>query len=152
MKNLTQLQELDISGNRLSGKIPAFFASFTELKKLSISQNNFTDTVPVFLEDLPALNILEILNNEFNFDGIEALVNNNSIHKFKYQSQRKIKLHQTSNVLSVYAGSILSNNTYKWFKDGVLIATIVGDSTYTPTSNGAYTVQVTNSIATKLIL
>jgi hypothetical protein len=52
----------------------------------------------------------------------------------------------------VYAGGTLSNNTYKWFKDGSLVATRQGDSTFTPTQGGAYTVEVTNAVAWQLTL
>jgi hypothetical protein len=53
-----------------------------------------------------------------------------------YEKQRRIAVHQNNNTLSVYAGGTLSNNTYKWFKDGALVSTINGDSTFTPTAAG----------------
>ena len=52
----------------------------------------------------------------------------------------------------MHAGGTLSNNTYKWYNNGSLVATIAGDSAYIPTASGDYYVNVTNSIATELIL
>ncbi|MGI8951329.1 MAG: T9SS type A sorting domain-containing protein [Chitinophagaceae bacterium] len=66
--------------------------------------------------------------------------------------QKKIDLHLNNNILSVYAGGTLSNNTYKWFKDDHFFKTVVEDSTLTVTQSGAYTVHVLNSVATKLVL
>ena len=83
---------------------------------------------------------------------METLVQNNQLDSFEYSRQRPIDIHQNNNVLSVYAGGTLSNNTYKWFNNGVLAATITGDSTFTPTASGNYSVEVTNSVATELTL
>ncbi len=43
------------------------------------------------------------------------------------------------------AGGHLSENTYRWYKDGNLVATKTGDSTFTPATPGDYSVTVTNS-------
>jgi len=107
---------------------------------------------PSFLAALPKLKWLNLLHNHYTFDGLETLVPNNNFDTLKYERERIIDLHQTNNTLSVYAGGTLSNNTYKWFKDGAPVSTITGDSTFTPTAGGAYNVEVTNSIATALTL
>ncbi len=96
--------------------------------------------------------MLSITRNHYTFDGMETLIQNNNIDDLWYYSERTIYLHQTSNTLAVYAGGTLSNNTYKWFRNGSLAAIKQGDSTFKPTQTGNYTVQVTNSIATKLTL
>jgi hypothetical protein len=70
----------------------------------------------------------------------------------RYEMQKTIPVHQNGNILSVYAGGTLSNNTYTWYKDGELATTITGDSTFTPLSGGDYNVETTNSIATQLTL
>ncbi len=59
-----------------------------------------------------------------------------------YHDQKKLVVHQTNNILSLYAGGTLSNNTYKWFKNGQLNRTISGDSTLQPSQSGAYTVRL----------
>jgi hypothetical protein len=69
-----------------------------------------------------------------------------------YTPQKLIPIHKNGNILSVSAGGTLSNNTYKWFRSGTLIATIKGDSVFHPAQSGNYVVQVKNSVATKLTL
>jgi hypothetical protein len=149
--NLKNLQELNLAHNYLKGSIPATFSGLSHLTTLNLTANRLLDTVPSFLANLPGLQRIYLRQNHFTFDGLEQLAQHN-FSIFEYDPQLKVYMNKTKDRLSVYAGGTLSNNTYKWFKDGVLTATIVGDSTYTPTSSGAYTVQVTNSIATKLTL
>jgi hypothetical protein len=150
--NLTNLTSLDLSqNNNLSGTIPASLSNLQHLRFFSINNDKFEGAVPVFLSSLPQLDTLEILFNYFNFDGIETLAQHN-FEVFEYFNQKKINIHLNNNILSVYAGGTLSNNTYKWYRDGALAATITGDSTFTPTGSGIYNVEVTNSVATKLTL
>ena len=61
--------------------------------------------------------------------------------------QRLGPITLNGNILSIYAGGTLSKNTYKWYRDGLPVATIVGDSTYRMTVPGVYGVYVTNSVA-----
>jgi len=141
-----------LTHNKLIGNIPSTFNNLTKLKKLTVRDNRLSGSLPSFLGTMPALKRLNILHNYYTFDGIEALAQNNNLDTFKYERERKIDIHQTNNTLSVYAGGTLSNNTYKWFKDGALVSTITGDSTFTPTAGGNYNVEVTNTIATELTL
>jgi hypothetical protein len=136
----------------LKDNIPTSFSKLTKLSILNIGNNLLSGEVPSFLRAFSDLKRLNIRHNHYTFDGIETLAQSNNLDLFAYEKERIIDIHQTNNTLSVYAGGTLSNNTYKWFKDGVLTATINGDSTYTLTNSGDYTVQVTNSIATALTL
>jgi hypothetical protein len=145
------LQYLILSYNNLGGAIPSTYSNLFNLQQLSLDRNKLKGPVPVFLEDLPDLQVLELDHNFFNFNGIETLAQHH-FTKFRYNKKHKIGLSFFPYKLSAHAGGTLSNNTYKWFKDGVLTATIVGDSTYTPTANGTYYAEVTNAIATKLTL
>jgi hypothetical protein len=149
--NCTSLTYLRLSNNKLTGNIPSTFSNLKNLEVLKLGYNFLSGTVQSFLSDLPKLKRLNILHNRYTFDGLEALV----LHKFdtlRYDDQRQIDLHQNNNMLSVYAGGTLSNNTYTWFKDGALVATIKGDSTFTPGASGNYNVLVTNAVATDLTL
>ena len=148
---LHYLKILSLSHNKLRGQIPSTFKNLKTLKKLYLSNNNLKDTVPASLASLPELNELYIQWNHFTFDGIEQLAQHN-FKEFRYDFEKKINIHQNNNILAVNAGGTLSNNTYKWFNNGVLISTINGDSTLTPTASGNYSVEVTNSIAAKLTL
>lgn len=59
-----------------------------------------------------------------------------------------LPLSNVGGVLAVDAGGTLSNNTYNWYKDGILITTIEGDNTYMPQEEGNYHCEVSNSIVT----
>jgi hypothetical protein len=149
--NCTSLTDLELANNKLTGNIPSAFDSLTRLEVLKIGYNFLSGTVPSFFSALPGLRNLDVVHNRYTFDGMETLVQS-KIDTLKYNFQRQINLHQNSDRFSVYAGGTLSNNTYTWFKDGALIATIKGDSTFTPTASGNYNVLVTNAIATQLTL
>jgi Leucine-rich repeat (LRR) protein len=148
--NLFHLDYVDLSHNKLTGNVP-LLRNFKNLKKINIADNDLINTRNSVHAQMLATRSADIWNNHFTFDGIEVLLQ----HDFKtlvYTPQKNIPLHQNNNMLSVYAGGTLSNNTYKWFKDGSLVTTNIGDSAFTPTQSGAYTVEVTNSIATELTL
>jgi len=70
----------------------------------------------------------------------------------EYTPQRKIYINANANLLSVSVGGSIHRETFKWYKDGSLIATISGDSTFTATENGTYSVVVTNTDLPYLIL
>jgi Leucine-rich repeat (LRR) protein len=147
--NLSKLQTLYLQNNQLTGRIPGSFEKLENLQRLNLSNNGLGTTQNDFL--FPDLIELEININHFTFDGIETLAMQNSL-SFTYSPQGVIPFHLNNNEFSVYAGGTLSNNTYYWFKDGSLIATIQGDSTFTPNQTGSYTVRIKNSIATALTL
>jgi hypothetical protein len=48
-------------------------------------------------------------------------------------------------MLSVSVGGSINHETFTWYKDGSLVATISGDSTFTATESGTYSVVVTNT-------
>jgi Leucine-rich repeat (LRR) protein len=151
---LVRLQFLNLSHNKLHGHIPASFRNLKKLREINIAGNELRN--PQTFDPgafNTALEHADIRSNHFTFDGIETLVQYAQYDfDLKYAPQKKIRLHQNTNKFSVYAGGTLSNNTYKWFKDGSLVATKQGDSTFEPTQSGAYTVQVNNAIATALTL
>lgn len=172
--NLTKLQYLDLAGNKLSGNIPASFGNFTNLvdlfllvnnlsgsipaelgnlkrlQYLDLAVNNLSGTIPYSLTRLAHLSGLDLERNSFTFAGMGSIAR--AFPFAFYSPQANIALHKNGNVLSVSVGSVLQNNTYKWYKGSKLIATINGDSTFTPTQNGNYSVAVTNSVATQLTL
>jgi hypothetical protein len=149
--NCSKLRILRLSFNGFTGNIPSSFSSLTSLRVLDVGSNNLAGSVPAFLTTLPKLRILGLMHNHYTFDGIEGLVQHD-FDTLRYWGQKKIQVHQNGNILSTYAGGTLSHNTYTWYKDGALAATITGDSTFTAPASGDYYVHVTNSIATALTL
>jgi Leucine-rich repeat (LRR) protein len=148
---LTNLKLLRLSHNQLTGNIPSSFSNLQSLEILGVGVNNLSGSVPAFLTTLPKLHILWLGHNHYTFDGMEDLVQH-PFDTLRYWNQREIPVHQNGNTLSVYAGGTLSNNTYTWFKDGFLVASIKGDSTFMATAGGNYNVLVTNAVATELTL
>ena len=69
-----------------------------------------------------------------------------------YAPQATVHLNRNGNKLWISVGGTPSNNTFKWYMNGILTATNIGDSTYTMTSNNKYWVVVTNSVARRLTL
>lgn len=170
-KNLINLYCFDVSGNKyLTGEIPSFFGNFTGLNYLRFDDNNFTGSIPQTFSNLKSLyefgvsrnkmygeipmlnfdtaftNDLSLFDNLFTFDGMEEIAKKYSFAE--YAPQGSTPLHKIGDKLSISAGGTLSNNTYTWYKDGSIIATTTGDSTYTVTATGKYWVHITNSIVT----
>ncbi|MBI3883037.1 MAG: hypothetical protein HY305_02155, partial [Sphingobacteriales bacterium] len=173
--NLTSLGTIDIRNNKFNGIIPSFLGDLPLLNWIFLANNQFKDTIPASLGKLP-LTILDLSNNlltgeipsslmahpladldirldanKFTFAGMEQVAQA-SIRYKKYAPQATIKLHQNENTLSVSAGGSLSNNTYRWYKNGNLLVTKTGDSTFSVNAPGNYYATVSNSIATALTL
>jgi hypothetical protein len=149
---LTALKYFNLSNNKLIGSIPQSINSLTKLKSLYLNNNQLSGAIPP-LTNLINLQQINIAQNQFTFDGMEAIANPNFADSSKYYSpQAIIAINQNGNVLSVSVGGTPNNNSYNWYQDGSLVATKVGDSSYTVTSNAQYNVVVTNAVATTLIL
>jgi Leucine-rich repeat (LRR) protein len=146
--NLTNLQTLDLSFNQLTS-LPPELKNLTNLRALYLYSNQLT-RLPLELENLNGLLHLDVRYNELTFDDLEEF--EKLFTSFYYSSQANIPLHQNGNTLFVLAGGTLTNNTYEWYKNGLLDTTIVADSTYIPEVRGNYSVSVTNKIATQLTL
>ncbi len=150
---LKKLVKLFLDNNNLSGNLSLQLNTFDQLTYFYIQNNKFSGTIPSdWGKNVSGGLILYANDNFFTFDGTETIAKGFNVY-FIYSPQGIITLHNAaSNKLSVSAGGTLSNNTYHWYKDGSLIANIIGDSTFTVSQTGNYYVAVTNSIATKLTL
>jgi Leucine-rich repeat (LRR) protein len=151
--NLINLQHLVLDFNQLTGDIPTSVGKLVNLRELNLSSNQLKGTIPS-LSNLHHLNdasgVLNLSHNGFTFSGMELIAK--TFPNAVYTPQKLIPMHKNGNILSVSAGGTLSNNIYKWFRNGTLIATIKGDSVFHPAQSGNYVVQVKNSVATKLTL
>jgi len=140
--------------NQLTGGIPTSVGKLVNLRELNLSSNQLKGTIPSSLSNLHHLNdvsgVLNLSHNGFTFSGMELIAK--TFPNAVYTPQKLISIHENGNSLSVSAGGTLSNNTYKWFRNGTLFATIKADSVFHPSQSGNYVVQVKNSIATKLTL
>jgi hypothetical protein len=154
--NMTSAAYILLDHNKLMGNIPSALGNLTAISFIFLSDNQLTGSVPTSLLNLPSYATVTLENNHLTFDGIEDIRKANSTINFTYFPQLNIPLKYTTQgafgKLSVHAGGTLSNNTYQWYKNNSLYATIVGDSTFIPTEEGAYFVKVNNSIVTNLQL
>lgn len=146
---LVKLIDLELSYNTLSGELPSTFNKLVNLKRINLQHNQLTQRSNVNIPDYPKNSYTVALQyNQFTFDGLEFIAEKYLFAQ--YDPQANTTIHQQGNVLSVYAGGTLSNNTYYWHKAGVDGSTqITGDSTFTPAESGQYYVNVTNSVVTQ---
>ncbi len=154
--NLTNLTDLELQENQLTGSIPSAISNLVKLMFLYLNNNQLSGSIPSIIGNSTSLGDVKLYENQFTFAGMEELVE--EFEGFRttliYDPQADITITNTSGILSVSAGGTLSKNTYNWYEDGTLVATKVGDSTYTVIGSDAnnYSVAVTNSIATALTL
>jgi len=154
--NLTDLYNLVLENNQLSGSIPPEIGNLTNLEYLYLNNNQFSDLPG--LSPLSSLWFLKIQENRFTFEDIEP---NITVPNFTYSPQAKVgeseyitKAVGSSVTFSVSVGG--TANQYQWFKDGIVITGATGTN-YTINNldigdAGSYTCQITNTIATELIL
>lgn len=168
--NLTNIQNFYCDNNNLSGEIPHTLGKWKYVSIISLTNNKLTGSIPQSLSRRKNIyqliltgNMIDALpipvdyvknqtfvdNNKLNFSDLEPVINNWNL---SYAPQKNISINQSSNILSVSAGGTLSNNTYKWYKNGILVQTKTGDSSFTTTGAGTYYATVTNSIVTNLTL
>ncbi len=134
----------------MSDSIPSTIGNLANLRTLNLSHNELSGEIPAAITKLNRVTSLYLSKNNFTFEGMELVA-----YTFPfaiYSPQAPIPVHQNGDALSVSAGGTLSNNTYNWYKNGLLDTTIYGDSIFTPIANGSYSVTVTNAIATQLTL
>lgn len=148
--NLKEIFSLDLSRNQLLGELPDSIGNISQAY-LDFSYNQLEGTLPASLSNFALLTAINLSHNKFTFSGLDAL--NLSKHPvLTYSPQQDIPLIREGNILSVSAGGTLSNNTYKWYRNGTEFITKTGDSTLTVSDDADYSVEVTNKIATALTL
>lgn len=154
--NLPKLQALDVSGNQLAGPIPDF-TNLPYLQELDVSDNLYENSVPKFT-NLPNLENVNTSKNQLTFSEvlssythIQTLVTQNG-GNYAYFPLDTTPLYGNGNQLYVKAGGTLADNTYNWYKDGLLVASNTGDSLFTPIGSGWFQCQVTNQLLPSLTI
>jgi len=156
--NLLWLNDLDLSNNKLSGGLPVSFGLHW-MVVFFLPPNNDTvierllRNVPESCYECPSsnYNILKLDNNKFIFSAAEEAIKLH-VNQLSYAPQSTVHLNKSGNELSVSVGGTSSIDTFRWYKDTMLVATKVGDSSYTISNKGNYWVVATNGIAKQLTL
>lgn len=148
--NLMNLAFLNLATNKLSGNIPFSFANLNKLTLLDLKNNSLEGPIPDTLSSLSNLTALRLQNNRFTFEGLEKIAKNYAFAE--YSPQAIITINRVGNSLSATAGGSLSNETYRWFRNGTLFSTKTGDSILNINDNAGYSVAITNVVAKKLTL
>ncbi len=142
--NLTDLRTFQMRETNISGSLPASLNNLDSLTYVDMARNNLTGNIPAGLSTFNNLTNFYCHYNQFTFDSFDGL----SIPpSFYYAPQDSIPLILNGNdTLSVNAGGNLTDNTYKWYKNGSLVDNITGNPTYIVTEPGTYSCEVTNNL------
>ncbi|WZZ67568.1 hypothetical protein YC2023_078938 [Brassica napus] len=85
MKNM---QELDLSRNKLVGPFPLCLTSLSELRVLDLSSNQMTGNVPSALGNLQSLKYLSLVDNNFdNLSKLRVLILGSKSKSFQVESK-----------------------------------------------------------------
>ncbi len=144
---LPKLEILDLNKNELH-HIPNF--RLPNLEFLYLHENYLEELPP--LEYLTSLDRMVLAFNRFSLgDLFSKMTWFPNLNEFVSQDEIGVTL-ENSSTLSVIAGGLTANNTYQWYKDGVLQSTQIGDSTFTISGSGRYRCLVTCAFLTGLEL
>ena len=159
----------------LTGGIPSTFANLTNLEVLDLSTNRLSGSVPSGLSTLPKLKIFNILENDFVFrdfaDQVSTYVNRGVnftyVRQSKLNSPLTLSEEVTRDVVLEASGVSHSNNRYQWQfradggleRSGERYEDILGATSLsyripflTEGHTGSYRLLVTNSLAPSLTL
>lgn len=159
---MTGLLEIIASNCGWTGALDATVNNLDSLERLYFNDNMLT-SIPVFDPAWKADFRIRVQNNKLEFGSIEPNVAlADTIDQFLYSPQAKVG---TTTSLTPLTGDTIhltvpvsgDSNVYQWYKDGIAIAGATNDSlsieTYaSATDDGAYNVEITNTVATDLTI
>lgn len=155
--NLTTLVELQLKNNLLTGVIPEF-NHMGNLSRLMLDNNQLSGIVPSF-SSCPLSN-LQLHVNKFTFEDLLPTYTTLSarLNNYYYNNQDSVATAQTTNLsvgdsytIDLGIDDTVSTNIYYWYKNGVLIDSVIGTNEYTITNfqaadAGTYTAKVKNRV------
>lgn len=155
--NLSALIGLQIKNNKLTGSIPDF-NNMGSLAYLYIDGNQLSGVVPTF-NNCPMIN-LGIHANQFTFKDI--LPNYSTLSgrliNYYYNPQDSVATAQSvdlsvgsSYTIDLGIDDTVSTNIYYWYRNGILVDSVIGTNEYTITNfqaadAGTYTAKIKNRV------
>lgn len=143
----TKLTVLRVSENEFEGDVPEALAESKDLVTIRLNENDFSS-----LPDLTALSSLDTLDvggNALTFEHLEANRPFTSSASFTFAPQDTIAigLKRTDTQVKLRAGTLGTNNAYRWYRNGTLMAGEVSEELLIPISAPVadYHAEVTNS-------
>lgn len=148
-----KLSIIDISDNKLSGRLN--FEPFygRNMYRFDISNNNFWGDLDLINYKFSST-FMMISGNRFNLSSIENIMYGPiASTTFNYNPQDFFNLKQVGNYLIAdSAGGDITKNTYIWSLNGNEIATVVGDNKLNITQAGRYYVDVISEIVSNFTM
>ena len=143
----TKLTVLRVSENEFEGDVPEALAESKDLVTIRLNENDFSS-----LPDLTALSSLDTLDvggNALTFEHLEANRPFTSSASFTFAPQDTIEigLKRTDTQVKLRTGTLGTNNAYRWYRNGTLMAGEVSEELLIPISAPVadYHAEVTNS-------
>jgi len=127
--------------------MPETLGNLTNLTGFVANDNAIVSPLPDELTNLQALQLLNLNGNQLNFAGLEA-VKQMTINDLRYNPQDSTYLLRDEGEIYINAGGNMSDNTYTWYKDGLLFSTVTGNNRLSLDTSGRYRCEVTNNALT----
>jgi len=146
--NLMRLDTLDFSNNELSGDLPSCYdtiipiiilgtGNHSKIGNFGLPKNPPESCQYCYPNGSFQIQVFKVNNNRYNFTAAEEATNIQAA-QLTYAPQSTVPLNKNGNQLFFPVGGTPANNTFKWFRNDTLVATIKNDSTYTMTVIGKF--------------
>jgi len=168
MGQLTNLRQLFLNNNQLTGNIPVGFSQLNlsgpAFLSISVASNQLSGRIPPELTNINNPSRLQFNDNGFVYADFETEHSFYTSNVTTYSFSPQAKVDDVLNLEAIIGGTaILSsnsltspNNSYQWYKDGVLIPGATDKdlmiNMLTEADAGVYHFTATNSVVTGLTL
>jgi hypothetical protein len=146
---MPKLARLQLSNNALTGPVPDSLGRDSSLFDIQLQNNNLSGSIKADFST-HYVDTLVVSGNRYNFSVLPIKFKNG--FRVRYAPQQAIPLTRVQSILSVSAGGNPANSTFSLFKDGTLVSSQTGDSSFSITGLGNYNIVATNTDAPLLTL